>query len=35
VTLREGDDELLAIAARLLEEKDLISDPALATLASL
>jgi hypothetical protein len=35
VTLREGDDELLAIAARLVEEKHLIADPALETLATL
>jgi hypothetical protein len=35
VILREGDDELLAIAARVLQEKHLLDDPALATLASL
>jgi hypothetical protein len=35
VILREGDVELLVIAARLVEEKHLIADAALETLATL
>ncbi len=35
VILRDGDDGRLAIAARLVEEKHLIFDPALSKLAEL